>query len=434
MNKEIKAYIDLARLLESEFYAKQDAGILANLNKKNIAGLHVTREKILNDMREQLKDYQDESGKELTSEEKDFVIELIRKELWGYGIIDDLIHDKDISDIKLYGPERVRMKSKGKRDGADIAFLDDSAYRMFVTKLLERNKVNLGTANAIQTFTDASQDDFILRITIISGLLVDGGKPVVAIRKIPKDKYTLSTLENAGMFKHKSKGDSVKIDRALANKYFSDDNRDFNELMNQMISSKGILFTGKGASGKTTLMNAMIAEIPYCESVMICQENAELFDLFHPDLFSCHVMTNQGDSKISYELGDLTRAALLVDLDRVIVGEVKEGSEAAGLSKASMTGHKCWTSVHGESCEMAVDKMADYISQATGYSTKDSLKQLQGFEYVVHLRNFRVDEIIRITGWDKEKEALVFETVYPFTAKGVGDENDKYKYDSKESL
>ena len=181
-------------------------------------------------------------------------------------------------------------------------------------------------------------------------------------------------------------------------------------------------------------MNAMIAEIPYCESVMICQENAELFDLFHPDLFSCHVMTNQGDSKISYELGDLTRAALLVDLDRVIVGEVKEGSEAAGLSKASMTGHKCWTSVHGESCEMAVDKMADYISQATGYSTKDSLKQLQGFEYVVHLRNFRVDEVIRIAGWDKERDALIFEKVYPFTVKGVCDENDKYKYDPKESL
>lgn len=184
--------------------------------------------------------------------------------------------------------------------------------------------------------------------------------------------------------------------------------------MEQMVQSKGILFTGKGASGKTTLMNAMIAEIPADESVMICQENAELFDRNHPDLFSCHVMTNQGDSKVSYELGDLTRAALLVDLDRVIVGEVKEGSEAAGLSKASMTGHKCWTSVHGESCEMAVDKMADYISQATGYSTRDALKQLQGFEYVVHLRNFRIDEIIRIDGWDKEKETLVFSSVYPF--------------------
>ena len=51
-----------------------------------------------------------------------------------------------------------------------------------------------------------------------------------------------------------------------------------------------------------------------------------------------------------------------------------------------------------------------------------SLKQLQGFEYVVHLRNFMVDEIIRIAGWDKEREALIFETVYPFVAKGVGDE------------
>lgn len=121
-------------------------------------------------------------------------------------------------------------------------------------------------------------------------------------------------------------------------------------------------------------------------------------------MFSTHVLTNAGDSKISYNLGDLTRAALLVDLDRVIVGEVKEGSEAAGLSKASMTGHKCWTSVHGESCEMAVDKMADYISQATGYSTKDSLKQLQGFEYVIHLRNFHIDEVIRIAGWDMKKK------------------------------
>ena len=242
--------------------------------------------------------------------------------------------------------------------------------------------------------------------------MTDSGEPLVEIRKIPKNKYGLEALQRAGMFEERA----VTLDRIQKIAYLpifeADD--ELSDLMEKMIHSKGILFTGKGASGKTTLMNAMIAEIPYDESVMICQENAELFDLEHPDLFSAHVLTNAGDSKISYNLGDLTRAALLVDLDRVIVGEVKEGSEAAGLSKASMTGHKCWTSVHGESCEMAVDKMADYISQATGYSTKDSLKQLQGFEYVIHLRNFHIDEVIRIAGWDKEKEALIYEQVYPF--------------------
>ena len=77
-----------------------------------------------------------------------------------------------------------------------------------------------------------------------------------------------------------------------------------------------------------------------------------------------------------------------------------------------MTGHKCWTSVHGESCQMAVDKMADYISQATGYSTRDSLKQLLGFEYVVHLKDFKVDEVIRISGWNSDEECLIYENVY----------------------
>ena len=406
-----KAYLQLANLLVEEFYKKQSAGLLSNLNKRNVDELSVSREKILKDIREQLSEYQSEGGATITEEEKDMVMELIDRELWGYGIIDPFIHEADISDIKIYGAKRVMGKEVGQRIPLPVEFDSEKVYLKFVSKLLERNKINLGTANAIQTFTDTSLDDFILRITVISALLTDRGLPVIAVRKIPKNKYDLMNLTHKGMFQKGSREKKVKEKDRQA-RVFEQMNPQLGPLIMKMIHSKGILFTGKGASGKTTLMNAMIAEIPHDESVMICQENAELFDLNHPDLFGCHVLTNTGDSKISYELGDLTRAALLVDLDRVIVGEVKNGSEAAGLSKASMTGHKCWTSVHGESCQMAVDKMADYISQATGYSTRDALKQLLGFEYVVHLKNFRVDEVVRIAGWNTEEECLIYETVY----------------------
>lgn len=406
-----KAYLQLANLLVEEFYKKQSAGLLSNLNKRNVDELSVSREKILKDIREQLGEYQSEGGAAITEEEKDMVMELIDRELWGYGIIDPFIHEANISDIKIYGAKRVMGKEVGQRIPLPVEFDSEKVYLKFVSKLLERNKINLGTANAIQTFTDTSLDDFILRITVISALLTDSGLPVIAVRKIPKDKYDLMNLTHKGMFQKGSREKKVKEKDRQA-RVFEQMNPQLGPLIMKMIHSKGILFTGKGASGKTTLMNAMIAEIPHDESVMICQENAELFDLNHPDLFGCHVLTNTGDSKISYELGDLTRAALLVDLDRVIVGEVKNGSEAAGLSKASMTGHKCWTSVHGESCQMAVDKMADYISQATGYSTRDALKQLLGFEYVVHLKNFRVDEVVRIAGWNTEEECLIYETVY----------------------
>lgn len=397
MIKDKKVYVELAKLLCEEFQKKQGAALLANLTKRNMDALDVSKEKILSEIREELLSYQDEDGNPLTEEEKELVLELVRKDIWGYGIIDDLIHDKEISDIKLYSANNIQIKRLGKRGGCDITFEDDKDYNRFVTKILERNKVNLGTANAIQTFTDSDQSDFILRITVLSAIVADSKMTLMAIRKIPKEKYTLEDLKKAGMFGDTMPDELISI------------------LEDAALFGKGMLFTGKGASGKTTLMNALISEIPHDESVMICQENAELFDLKHPNLFAAHVITNNGDSKISYDLGDLTRAALLVDLDRVIVGEVKEGSEAAGLSKASMTGHKCWTSVHGENCEMAVDKMADYISQATGYSTRDSLKQLQGFEYVVHLRNYQVDEIIRITGWDAKSERLILEQVYQKT-------------------
>lgn len=409
-------YAALAEHLVEDFYKRQNAGLLNNLSKRNYEELSISRDKIKADLREQMSEYVDEDGMEISEEAKDIVLELVRKEMWGYGIIDELIHDPDVSDIKTYSARQITCKKKGQRHQTKLKFHDDNAYRVFINRLLERNKINLGTANAIQTFTDTTQEDFILRITAISGLLTDTGLPCVAFRKIPKDKYLLGDLEKAGMFNHLSPIRSeVKEKREKQQKKFlSAENESFNTILAKMVNSKGILFTGKGASGKTTLMNALLAEIPYDESIMICQENAELFDNNHPDLLAAHVMVNGGDSKVSYTLGDLTRAALLVDLDRVIVGEVKEGSEAAGLSKASMTGHKAWTSVHGESCEMSVDKMADYISQATGYGTKEALKQLCGFEYVVHLRNFIVDEIKRIDGWDKNTDSIILSPVYPF--------------------
>lgn len=404
---------NLALSLVDEFYENQGQGILNNLNKRTYGNLSSDREAVLTSIGESLSEYQDEDGNEMTAEEKAAALSFVKKEIWGYGLIDDLIHDKTISDIKIHDAGHIRIKREGRRETSNLAFPSEAAYQSFVTRLLERNKVNLGTANAIQTFTDAEQEDFILRLAVISGLLIVGGSPCVVIRKIPKNKYLLQELEQMGMFSEQSsqQDDGEKI----MDPYISVEHLQFDLLLHRMIRGKGILFTGKGASGKTTLMNACLEKIPETDSVMICQENAELFDLNHPDLIAAHVMINGGDSRVSYNLGDLTRVALLVDLDRVIVGEVKEGSEAAGLSKASMTGHKCWTSVHGESCEMAVEKMADYISQATGYGNREALKQLLGFEYVVHLRDFRVDEVVRIADFDHEKGKLVLEKVYPFT-------------------
>ena len=401
---------ELALRLVDELYTEQNASVFSNLSKRNFEDLFISRETLMKRVVDKLSNYANADGSELTNAQKEEVLLQVKKELWGYGLIDELIHDKFISDIKLHNAKRILVKKRGKRSDSGLSFESDEMYESFVTRLLERNKVNLGTANAIQTFTDATQEDFILRITAVSSLLTDSGKTCIAIRKVPKTKYSFRDLELAGMFK-------TPCPKAYVSGEYSNlklgSNKRLCQILSSCVNSRGIIFTGKGASGKTTLMNAFLSQIPHDEATMICQENAELFDNEHPDILSTHVLNTGGDSKISYCLGDLTRAALLLDMDRVIVGEVKEGQEAAGLSKASMTGHKCWTSVHGEDCAMAIDKMADYIAQATGYSLEESQKQLTGFEYVIHLRSYNVDEIVRIDGWDKERNCLKTVTVYP---------------------
>ena len=157
MNRETELR-SLALSLVDEFYESQGQGVLNNLNKRTYGNLSSDKDKVLESIRESLSDFQDEEGNEMTEEEKTEVISFVNTEIWGYGLIDELIHDKTISDIKIHDENHIRIKREGKRESTDIHFPSKAAYESFVTRLLERNKVNLGTANAIQTFTDADQE------------------------------------------------------------------------------------------------------------------------------------------------------------------------------------------------------------------------------------------------------------------------------------
>lgn len=53
MSQENRDYLQLAGKLVEEFYKKQSAGLLSNLNKRNVDELTVSREKIIKDIREQ---------------------------------------------------------------------------------------------------------------------------------------------------------------------------------------------------------------------------------------------------------------------------------------------------------------------------------------------------------------------------------------------
>lgn len=320
----------------------------------------------------------------------DDVMEMFAKYMWGYYILDDLINDEEVSDIKCIGSDHIQDKRLGDRETADVKFESQEDYERFVSMVAVKNKKSLADVNALLTFTDKdSNPNARLRFCIATKYVSDIDEAYLSIRKIPKHKYSMDDLVAKGMM-------------TPAQKKFLDD---------IAVNASGVLFTGKGASGKTSLMNAMVEKIPHNRSVAVMQENEEIFTYpvsqgGHPDMMCMHIVENSGEGKISYTLADLARKGLVFDLDYYIIGEIK-GNEAADFMMASYTGHQCWCSVHGKNSQEGIYKLADYVHQATGYALSECFRMLGGISYVVYLDHFKVKEICKIDGYDFVNQKLI---------------------------
>lgn len=336
---------------------------------------------------EQVKQFLIKNG--VTKEQLNYNMVSFSKYIWGYHVLDDLIYDDSISDIKVLNESNIRIKRHGKRESTDIKFASKKDYVSFVNYVAIKNKVSISDINAIQTFTDKETNpNFILRFNIMTSLITSTGMPYLQIRKIPKHKYDMDKLVKLGMM--------------------SNDTKDY--LIDKAKNSPGILFTGKGAAGKTTIMNAMLEEIPHDKSGLVIQENEELFSDKHPELMFEHIVTNHGESKIQYDLSEIGRNGLLVDLDYFVIGEIK-GGEAIYYLNAEYTGHQAWASCHGNSATEAIDKVADYAKYNSTYTKPEIMKMLSHIGIVVFMKDFKVAEIVEVEGWDEEKQMMIYKKV-----------------------
>ena len=95
---------------------------------------------------------------------------------------------------------------------------------------------------------------------------------------------------------------------------------------------RNILVCGGTSSGKTTLTNALLAEVAACNERVILIEDTRELQCAAPNLVA--MRTKDGVATLS----DLVRSSLRLRPDRIPVGEVR-GSEALDLLKAWGTGH-----------------------------------------------------------------------------------------------
>lgn len=336
------------------------------------------------------------TGKGLNDKEAEELTDRFIKSIEGYQILEELINDESISDIKVLSFDNIRVKRNGKRESTNIKFKDNDEYKKFIKVVAATNEINLSRINAMQTFLDKdSNDKFRLRFNISTEYINSNDLPLLQIRKIPKKKYTKEQLIQLGLF--------------------TNEQNDY--LIKKLEEGNLILFTGKGASGKTTMMNYLIDQISHQKSGLAIQENDELFSDTHPEMIFQHVVTNKGEGKIQYLLKDLAVNGLLIDLDWFIIGEIK-GGEAMYLMVAANTGHQCMASVHGNSAIEAMDKLIDYMTWESRYSKEELCSMFKHMDITIgYCKDFKLAEITNIKGYDEEKKEFKYHKVFDGTTR-----------------
>lgn len=198
------------------------------------------------------------------------------------------------------------------------------------------------------------------------------GHMCVAVRKHVVPDLSLDDYVATGSFGHVGEASLSQraIDARLKAQLDSGDIRGF--LAAAVAARKSVLIAGGTATGKTTLLNALLKEAPPTERIVVIEDTPEV-QLVHANAVGLVAVRGRlGEATVS--AADLLEAALRLRPDRIIMGEIR-GSEALSFLRAVNTGHPgSISTIHASSPEGAIEQLALIAAQSGGGLSRAELK------------------------------------------------------------
>jgi pilus assembly protein CpaF len=260
----------------------------------------------------------------------------ILDELTGFGPIQPLLEDEDISEVMVNGPKKVFIEKKGKLMKSPVTFDDDD----HVLRVIDRIILPLGRRVDADTPTvDARLPDGSRVNAVIRPVSIDG--PSITIRKFKKDKLSIQQLIDFGSLTSQM----AEFIRAC------------------VLAHLNIVISGGTGSGKTTLLNVLSSFIPEEERIITIEDAAEL-QLQQDHVLRMETKVANTDGRGAVTIRDLVRNSLRMRPDRIVVGECR-GGEALDMLQAMNTGHDgSLTTLHANSPRDAISRMETMVLMA----------------------------------------------------------------------
>ena len=325
------------------------------------------------------------------------VAERVFSKIRGFGILDSILKDEEITEVMINGPDCVFIEKNGRLTKLDQTFESERNLEDIVQKIVALAGREVNQANPIvdTRLPDGSRVNVVLPPISLHGA-------IVTIRKFSRTPMTVEQL-----LKYKSITPEVA------------------EFLRILVKAKyNIFICGGTGSGKTTFLNAISNFIPHDERVITIEDSAELQIEGIDNLVSLETRNANASGSGAVTIRDLIKSSLRMRPERIVVGEVR-GGEALDMLQAMNTGHDGSLSTgHANSTKDMLSRLETMVLQGAEGLPLEAIRQQIGsaLDIIIHLSRLRdksrkTMEIVEVLGL--EDGEIKLNPLYEF----VEDEN-----------
>lgn len=308
----------------------------------------------------------------------------IKKELFNslrrLDILQELLDDDEITEIMVNGPEHIFIEKKGHLYPWNNSFESKERLEDIIQQIVSKANRSVNEAHPI---VDARLEDGSRIHVVLSPVAING--PILTIRKFPSEPISMEDL---------IKYDSITEEAA--------------EFLKKLVMGRyNIFISGGTGSGKTTFLNVLSNYIPREERVITIEDSAELNLNKIENLVSLEVRNANVEGKNEIQIGELIKAAFRMRPDRIVIGEIRDGTAAWNLIHAMSSGHDGSISTgHANSSKDMLMRLSLLILAYQEMPLIAIGKQIaSAIDIMVHLGRIRdksrkVLEINEVIGWE----------------------------------
>lgn len=171
-----------------------------------------------------------------------------------------------------------------------------------------------------------------------------------------------------------------------------------------VVERRNILVAGGTSSGKTTLANALLAEMAGLDERVIIIEDTRELQCAASDVVALRTRSVGPSGTDAVTMADLVRSTLRLRPDRIIVGEVR-GREALDMLKAWNTGHPGGiATVHANSATAALYRLEQLVQESVVTVPRRLIAEAIDMIVFISGRGLarRVETIAQVAGLDAQ--------------------------------